>query len=63
MKLLGSGVLKDETGKLFGILFELMNGWHIIWSKVSRFEGSTIKILEIRFFALWETLISSLNVY
>lgn len=53
----GNGVVNDETGNVFGILLEFINGWHNIWSNVNLFDGSTINILEIRFLALCDTLI------
>jgi hypothetical protein len=54
---LGNAVERQVTGKFLGILFEFIKGWHKIWSKVNLFDGSSTRILVIRFLALWETFI------
>lgn len=55
--------MRTDEGSCLGMRLLVIKGWISTWSKVNLFEGSTTSSLEIRFLALAETLMSSLNVY
>jgi hypothetical protein len=63
MNYLESGSESMEVGNFLGILLLVMKGWQRIWSRVILLLGSSTKAFEIKFLALKDTEVDSLNVY